>query len=382
MIPSAMAGAFGVGGIDALVKELAPDGWLDAAVLERLATRLDLDLVEVGISARAILRWHGHEVTPFEIRTNTWRIDLPAAGLRSVLGGIAAAAILEAAGGAALPTALLAAVAPLLFAIERVEIEPGDVTVHAQLRAAVGKQARSMDALYRELPAATCAELPYEDFIAVVDRLLAARLAAVGPEGVRVCTAGRRGFRLALSSPSLVPALLRVDTVPGRATSEVAPRQGELAEGYPRVFISYAHESADHKRAVLAFAEYLHTCGVGVVIDQDHPPYRDDWQAWATRAILGCDYVLVIASPMCRRVGDGDIEPSLHKGLQAEMRTLRNLYNDDYPTWLRRVLPVILPGQSVDGIPLFLQPRDADHYHVRSLDPDGAGGLLRTLFAS
>lgn len=107
--------------------------------------------------------------------------------------------------------------------------------MHAHLRAAVGARAATVDALYRELPATTRAELSYGDFVAVIDRLLAARLAAVGPEGVRLRVGARpRGFRLALRSPSLVPTLLRVDPIPAPQPSTVGIPAGTLADGYPR----------------------------------------------------------------------------------------------------------------------------------------------------
>jgi hypothetical protein len=61
------------------------------------------------------------------------------------------------------------------------------------------------------------------------------------------------------------------------------------------------------------------------------------------------------------------------------MRLLRELYHSDPGTWTRRILPVVLPGRSVGEIPLFLQPRTADHYMVTSFTPEGAGDLLRTL---
>ena len=151
-----------------------------------------------------------------------------------------------------------------------------------------------------------------------------------------------------------------------------------LSEGCPRVFVCYAHETREHKRDVLTFAECLHDAGVGVIIDQDAWPDRHDWQVWTTRHILRCDRVLVLASPTCRMVGDGTIDPRRCRGLQAEMRTLRDLCTADYPTWSRRILPIVLPGMSIDDIPLFLQPYNGDRYTIPSIDRSGVQNLLRT----
>jgi hypothetical protein len=381
------------------IPHLLPDATahLDVNTIDRLACLLHLDCTDVLVGVRSILRQQGYDVSPFELRTNTWRLDLPATVIRAVLGGIVSATIITALGVPNLPIALLSLAAPLLFSIRRVEVDAGDLTIYAELHAAVGDQPHRIDALYQQLPARTRAELTLIEFGEIVERLLDARLAATGADGVRLRAAGDTGgFRLALSTPPLVSHLLAVTALPGAtaaAPAVRAPAMGTpgtapssqpgllLGEGRPRVFISYAQESETHMREVLTFAECLHRSGVGVVLDQDAAPYRDDWQLWATRSITGCDYVLVIASPMCRLVGDGAIDPEQHKGLQAEMRTLRDLYNSDHPYWLRRVLPVILPGGTVDGIPLFLQPHNADHYRVVSLDEVGTTDLMRTLTA-
>lgn len=161
---------------------------------------------------------------------------------------------------------------------------------------------------------------------------------------------------------------------------DVVPDGQRLSEGHPRAFMCYAHESDQHEQDVLRLAECLHDAGIGVIIDVDTWPVRCDWQIWATRHILASDYVLVVASPTARRAGDGlMIDARPHLGLQAEMRTLRELYTADYRTWSRRMLPVVLPDISVHDIPWFLQPYNADRYPVASIDRAGIKNLLGTL---
>lgn len=161
--------------------------------------------------------------------------------------------------------------------------------------------------------------------------------------------------------------------------ADAAPDGMRLSGGHPRTFICYAHESDGHIRDVLTLAECLHDVGVSVIIDADAPPDRYDWHVWTTTQILASDFVLAVASPTCRMVGDGLVDPRQHRGLQAEMRMLRDLYAADYPTWSRRILPVVLPGMSIAGIPLFLQPFTGNRYAIGSIDPAGVRCLLRTL---
>lgn len=148
---------------------------------------------------------------------------------------------------------------------------------------------------------------------------------------------------------------------------------------HPAVFIVYAHESSQHKADVLTLCEVLAASGVEPRVDMFYLDDRRDWQLWATSQITGADYVLVIASPGCRLVGDGTNAPGTHHGLQSEMRILRELYHSENAEWIRRILPVVLPGRSIDDIPLFLQPRTADHFALAEITAAGADDLLRIL---
>jgi hypothetical protein len=49
------------------------------------------------------------------------------------------------------------------------------------------------------------------------------------------------------------------------------------------------------------------------------------------------------------------------------------------PTWTRKLLPVVLPGGKLDGIPLFLAPASSSHYIIPELTPSGIEELLRTI---
>jgi hypothetical protein len=145
------------------------------------------------------------------------------------------------------------------------------------------------------------------------------------------------------------------------------------------VFVSYAHDDEAHRRAVLAPADLLERNGLEVVLDQWAEGDRKDWGAWADEHIRSADFVLVIASPDYRRVGDGTVRTTDNRGVQSEAALIRELLHDHREAWLPKMLPVVLPGRSVDEIPTFLQPRSADHYEVPALDQNGVEHLLRTI---
>jgi hypothetical protein len=147
----------------------------------------------------------------------------------------------------------------------------------------------------------------------------------------------------------------------------------------PRVFVSYAHESAEHRARVLAFATFLRRAGVEAVLDVWSAGTRQDWYSWAIRELTAADFVLVIASERYRTTGDGNGPNGEHRGVQSEAALLRELVYADRATWLPKVLPVLLPGHTVDQVPLFLQPHTASRFPVTSFDTAGAEDLLRVL---
>lgn len=150
--------------------------------------------------------------------------------------------------------------------------------------------------------------------------------------------------------------------------------------GGKQVFVSYVHESAGHKADVKTLCDLLRAeGGATVLLDQDEPARRQDWQAWMTTGITRSDYVLVVASPVYRDVGLYKTGNVTRRGIDAEYRLLTTLLAEDYPRWLRKILPVVLPGRAVLEIPMVFQPYDADHYIIKNLTPDGINKLLETI---
>jgi hypothetical protein len=168
-----------------------------------------------------------------------------------------------------------------------------------------------------------------------------------------------------------------VVTVVGARTDD-----GDRSKRFTRVFVSYAHDSVEHRAQVRELWLLLRNNGVDAHMDDMYDTERRDWFAWVIDQIDRADYVLVIASPRYRAAGDGQGEPNVSRGVQTESALLRDRLHRDREVWLPKLLPVVLPGHEVAEIPEFLQPYCASHYLVRDFSVPGAEELVRTVLGS
>ncbi|HEX5401309.1 MAG TPA: SEFIR domain-containing protein [Pseudonocardiaceae bacterium] len=148
----------------------------------------------------------------------------------------------------------------------------------------------------------------------------------------------------------------------------------------PRVFITYAHDSQQHKITVERFGRFLRSdMGLDVRLDSWDDGWRQDWSAWAIEQLTEADFILVIASPDYRIRADGMAAPSEGRGSQFEAAMIRNEVTKDLQRATRRILPVVLPGRSIDDIPTFLNPYSTTRFHVSEFSAAGVAELVAAI---
>jgi hypothetical protein len=148
----------------------------------------------------------------------------------------------------------------------------------------------------------------------------------------------------------------------------------------PRVFVTYAHDTPEHKALVEKFATFLRSViGLDVHLDSWYDNVRRDWSLWATQHLSEADFILVIASAEYKRRADGTAMPHEGRGSQFEAAIIRDNLTRDLRRETERVLPVILPGRSVDEIPAFLNGHSTTRYHVDSFTEAGVADLLAAI---
>ncbi|WP_156213305.1 SUMF1/EgtB/PvdO family nonheme iron enzyme [Lentzea aerocolonigenes] len=147
-----------------------------------------------------------------------------------------------------------------------------------------------------------------------------------------------------------------------------------------RVFISYAHESDEHIEQVRDLYYVLRENGVDAKLDLLAAGRRQDWPLWMGEQVRMADYVVVVASAAYRKRAEGRSGPDEGRGVQWEARLIRDAYYADQLR-LERFVPVVLPGQSVRGVPDFLGPNTTTIYHVQDFSLAGMQPLLRLLLS-
>lgn len=87
-----------------------------------------------------------------------------------------------------------------------------------------------------------------------------------------------------------------LDTRPVRSIKSYASNERNDFLTIPRVFISYSHDSAEHKSWVLDFATTIRNRGVDAVLDQWDLRPGDDLPHFMETELEKCDYVVMVCT--------------------------------------------------------------------------------------
>jgi tetratricopeptide (TPR) repeat protein len=126
----------------------------------------------------------------------------------------------------------------------------------------------------------------------------------------------------------------------------------------PALFISYSHDSPEHKDRILALADRLRQEGVDCRIDQYEQSPEEGWPLWCERQIERSTFVLVICTEIYYRRFRGEEVP--HKGLGGTWEghiITQHLYNAQGKN--RKFIPVTFSPEEFGFIPLPLQSATA-----------------------
>jgi Tfp pilus assembly protein PilF len=114
----------------------------------------------------------------------------------------------------------------------------------------------------------------------------------------------------------------------------------------PKVFISYSHDSPEHKDAILALSDRLRREGIDCAIDQYEQSPEEGWPRWCEKQVEQADFVLVACTETYLRRFRGEEVPG--KGLGG--------------TWEGHIITQELysaQGRNTKFIPVTFRPQDA-----------------------
>ncbi|QTR47337.1 TIR domain-containing protein [Thiothrix litoralis] len=122
----------------------------------------------------------------------------------------------------------------------------------------------------------------------------------------------------------------------------------------PKVFISYSHDSDEHRQFVLELSEQLRDDGIDCFIDQyvnGAPP--EGWQRWMKKQIEQAHFVLVVCTPIYLKRFDGE-DPSSGRGVNFEGTIISQVLYDQFQQ-NTKFIPVIPESGNIDNVPWILK---------------------------
>jgi TIR domain len=123
-----------------------------------------------------------------------------------------------------------------------------------------------------------------------------------------------------------------------------------------RVFISYSHDSPEHKDKVLDLSDRLRRDGIDCRLDQYEQAPPEGWPRWTEKKIRDADHVLMIRTEAYYRRVMGEEKPDLGLGVRWEGHMIQqHLYNAE--TVNRKFIPVLLTIGDEKHIPTPIQSR-------------------------
>ena len=124
-----------------------------------------------------------------------------------------------------------------------------------------------------------------------------------------------------------------------------------MASDSPKVFISYSHDSPEHRQHVLGLAERLRTDGVDAEIDQYVAGTPEEgWPRWMLNRLDWADFVLVVCTETYYRRFRGHELPGSGKGADWEGNLITlGIYNKKSRT--TKFVPVLFKSEDETFIP-------------------------------
>jgi hypothetical protein len=162
----------------------------------------------------------------------------------------------------------------------------------------------------------------------------------------------------------------------GETRARIGHRQPTPADGRsPRVFISYSHDSEEHRRRVLELVQQLRRDGIDAWLDQFETSPAQGWPRWLDEQVQSANFLVLVCTEPFRRHFEGRETADRYRGVKYEaLITQQLLYESELD--YKRLVPILLEGGLVENIPIRIRP--ATHHVL----PGGYGQLRDRLLGT
>jgi len=118
-----------------------------------------------------------------------------------------------------------------------------------------------------------------------------------------------------------------------------------------KVFISYSHDSEEHKQCVLKLANRLREEAVDCNIDQYESSPSEGWPRWMLNQLDWAEFVLVICTEVYNRRFRGHEEPGIGRGVTWEGAIITQELYDNHSR-SNKFIPIVFNAQDKKHIPI------------------------------
>ncbi len=145
----------------------------------------------------------------------------------------------------------------------------------------------------------------------------------------------------------------------------------------PRVFVSYSHDSEEHRETALAFTQTLRDYGIDAWMDrfvENAPPAS--WPAWMYSEIKKSDFVVMICTETYKRRVEDQEAPGKGRGARWEGAIItHDVYTQVSLSSTSPHVPVVFDPKDLSHIPFFVA--GASSYVVNPASREGIDKLIR-----
>lgn len=142
----------------------------------------------------------------------------------------------------------------------------------------------------------------------------------------------------------------------------------------PKVFISYSHDSREHKKWVLNFATRLRTSGIDAILDQWDLKHGGDLPVFMETGIRDSDKILIICTNIYTQKANAGQGGVGYEKMILTSELIKNIKSD-------KIIPIVRQN-GIPKIPTFLESK----FHINFSDDKNNefnyDELLRTLLNS